>query len=54
MKFKGNKDKNKLTAHQVKNKYLENIRQGAQKKNNSINEATLEDDYKIEQGYIEE
>ena len=54
MKFKANKDKYKLTTKQVKNKYLENIMQGAQKKNISINEATLENDNASKQGYTEE
>ena len=54
MKFKANNNKYKLTAQQVKNKYLEKIGQGAQKKNISINEAALENDHKIEQGYTEE
>ena len=54
MKFKTNKDKYKLTAQQVKSKYLEKIRQGAQKKNISISEVALENDHAIEQGYTEE
>ena len=43
-----------MTAQQVKNKYLETIRQVAQKKSISINEAALENDHKIEQGYTDE
>ena len=54
MKFKANKDKYKLTAQQVKNKYLEIIRQGAQKKNISINKAAMENNHDLEQGYTEE
>ena len=54
MKFKANKDKYKLTAQQVKDKYLEKIRQETQKKNFSINEAALENDHEIEKGYTEE
>ena len=54
MKFKANKNEYKLTTQQVKNKYLERVRQGSQKKNISMNEAALENDHKIEQGYIEE
>ena len=54
MKFKANKDKYKLIAQQVKNKHLEKIRQGAQKKNISINEAAFENYSEIEQCYTEE
>ena len=54
MKFKPNKDKYKLKTQQVKSKYLQKIRQGAQKKNISINEVALENDHMIEQGYTEE
>ena len=43
-----------MTIQQVKSKYLEKIRQGAQKKKISINEVALENDHMIEQGYTEE
>ena len=54
MKLKGNKDKYKLTAKHVKNKYLEKFRQGTQEKNISIIEVALENDHKIEQDCTEE
>ena len=54
MKFKANKNKYKVTDQQLKNKYLERIRQGAKKKSISINEKALENDHEIEQGYTEE
>ena len=54
MKFKSNKDKYKLTTQKVGKKYLERIMQQIQKKNVSINDAALDNDPEIDQGYTEE